>query len=141
MDFYHDTWMGYLTEQIIRQVVAMGTLKCPGCQDKLKSPLLHLCHQQSLLDKMKYYFEEVRGPMLSCIVEYYEQVCELLPHSDDLEYDRDIYCLTGRTWLTIASCEAVYYGRFVSTLNDAYIEKAFVNVKKAKKMSKHPKGT
>lgn len=132
MDFYHDTWIGFLSEQCVRQIVAMALLQCPGCQDKLKSPLLHLCQQQSLLMKMQCYFEIVRASMLTCISEYYDQVSDLLPHSDDIIKDRTIYCTTGRMWLTIATCEAMYYGRYITDLNDSYIDRAF-KVKRAKK--------
>lgn len=137
MDYNHDTWLGYLTEQIVRQVVALAMLKCQGCQDKMKSPLLHLCHQQGLLDKMKCYFEEVRGPMLTSVLQYYDQVADLLPHSDDLVSDSENYCLTGRLFLTIATCEVIYYGRYVDFFNDAYIERAFANVRRAQKADKN----
>lgn len=141
MDYKHDCWIGFLAEQIVRQVVSMAVLNCQGCQAKLKSPLLHFCQQQSLLDKMKYYFEDVRGSMLPCVKEYYNQVSDLLPHSNDAEKDAEAYYLTGHLWLTIITCEAAYYGRYISDFNDSYIERAFAKVRKAVKMSKNPKGT
>ena len=132
MDYNHEVWIGFLCKQLVRQVVQMSILKCPGCEDKLISPLLHLHQQQSLLTKMKCHFEEVRGPMLTSIDSYYEQVSDLLPHSQNLEKDRVIYINTGRMWLLVATTEAVYYGRYVTDMNDTYINRAF-KVKKAKK--------
>ena len=138
MDYNHEVWIGFLCEQLVRQVVQMSILKCPGCEDKLISPLLHLHQQQSLLTKMMYHFEEVRGPMLTSIDSYYEQVSDLLPHSQNLEKDRVIYINTGRMWLLVATTEAVYYGRYVTDMNDTFINRAF-KVKKAKRGDKYPK--
>ena len=137
MDYNHDVWLAFLCEQLMRQVVQMAILKCPGCEHKLVSPVLHLHHQQDLLTKMKCYFEEVRGPMLCSIESYYDQVNDLLPHSDSLSRDKVIYMNTGRFWLTIATSEAVYFGRYVTDLNDSYINRAF-KVKKAKRLDKNP---
>ena len=128
MDYNHDVWLGFLCEQIVRQVVEMSILKCPACEDKLISPLLHLHQQQSLLSKMMCHFEEVRGSMLSAIDSYYDQVKDLLPHSENLQKDKVIYMNTGRMWLLVASTEAVYYGRYVTELNDSFINRAFKRV-------------
>ena len=135
MDYNHDVWIGFLCEQLVRQIVQMAIVKCPGCEDKMISPVLHLHHQQSLLTKMRRHFEEVRCPMLSCIDVYYEQIKDLLPHSDNLEKDKVNYTNTGRVWLTIANSEAVYHGRFITEMNDSYIDRAF-KVKKQKRGGK-----
>ena len=74
--------------------------------------------------------------MLPCMEEYYNQVSDLLPHSNDLEKDAKTYCLTGHVWLTIATCEAVYFGRYINDFNDSYIERAFAKVKKEAKLDK-----
>ena len=67
MDYYHDFWIGFLSEQIVRQAVEMALIKCSGCEGKMHSPLLHLHHQLSLLDKLRTYFEEIRGSLLPTI--------------------------------------------------------------------------
>ena len=57
--------------------------------------------------------------------EYYDQVKILLPHSDNQAKDKTIYMNTGRLWLTIATSEAIYYGRYVTEMNDSFIDRAF----------------
>ena len=84
MEYYHDFWIGYLTEQMIRQVVEMALIKCSGCSDKMHSPMLHLHHQLSLLEKLKCYFDEVKGSILYSIEASYEQFEDKLPHSNGL---------------------------------------------------------
>ena len=84
MNYFHDVYLGFLAEQIARQCEQLSMLKCSACESKIKSPLLHICHQRGLLEKLQVHFEEVRGPMLTSIEAYYDQVQELLPHSDDV---------------------------------------------------------
>ena len=57
-------YISFLYENIVRQVAQLSKLRCPGCDDKLFSPLLHLHEQLSMLDKLRQYFEEVRGAIL-----------------------------------------------------------------------------
>ena len=57
-------YISFLYENIVRQVAQLSKLQCPGCDDKLFSPLLHLHEQLSMLDKLRQYFEEVRGAIL-----------------------------------------------------------------------------
>ena len=64
MNYFHDVYLGFLAEQIARQCEQMSALKCSACESKIKSPLLHICHQRGLLEKLQIHFEEVRGPML-----------------------------------------------------------------------------
>ena len=59
---------------------------------------MHICHQRGLLEKLQVHFEEVRGPMLTSIEAYYDQVQELLPHSDDRKKDKANYTNAGRIW-------------------------------------------
>ena len=132
MDYYHDFWMGFLTEQMIRQVVEMALIKCSGCCDEMHSPMLHLHHQLSLLEKLKCYFYEVRGSILSSIEALYEQFEDKLPHSNDLNKDKEIYVNNGRFFLISATPESLYYGRFICEMNDIYINEGFKLAKKRK---------
>ena len=131
MNYFHDVYLGFLAEQIIRQCVQMSALQCTGCENKYKSPLLHLHHQQGLLDKLKSHFEEVRGPMLTSTEPYYDQVKDLLPHSDNFVKDKNNYMNAARLWLQMCSVEIVYYGRYIDDFNDEYIDRAF-KIKKKK---------
>lgn len=131
MNYFHDVYLGFLAEQIIRQCVQMSVLRCTGCENKYKSPLLHLHHQQGLLDKLKSHFEDVRGSMLTSIEPYYDQVKDLLPHSDDSVKDKNNYMNSARLWLQMCSAEILYYGRYIDDFNDSFIDSAF-KIKKKK---------
>lgn len=130
MEYYHDFWIGFLTEKVTRQAVELSVIKCPGCQDKMYSPLLHLHHQLSLLEKLRSYFEEIRGSLLPTIEVLYNEFQDKLPHSDDLEKDRKIYIKNGRFFLISATADALYFGRYLTEMNDSYINEGFLSVKK-----------
>ena len=132
MNYFHDVYLGFLAEQIARQCEQMCVLKCSACESKIKSPLLHICHQRGLLEKLQIHFEEVRGPMLTSIDAYYDQVHDLLPHSDNIIKDRNNYINAGRLWLQLCSAEMVFYGRYVNEFNSSFIDRAFKEVKKDK---------
>ncbi len=99
---------------------------------------MHICHQRGLLEKLQVHFEEVRGPMLTSIEAYYDQVQELLPHSDDRKKDKANYTNAGCIWLQLCSAEIVFYGRYVDEFNESFIDRAF---KKTKRGSKNLNGT
>ena len=130
MNYFHDVYLGFLAEQIARQCEQMSALKCSACESKIKSPLLHICHQRGLLEKLQIHFEEVRGPMLTDIEVYYVQVQELLPHSDNHSKDKNNYINAGRLWLQMCSAEIVFYGRYINEFNHSFIDRAFKKVKK-----------
>ena len=132
MDYYHDFWIGFLTEKFVRKAVEMCLNRCRGCQDKMHSALLHLHHQLSLLEKLRSYFEEVRGTLLPTIDVLYQEFQDKLPHSDDLEKDRKIYINNGRFFLISATADALYFGRYLTEMNDTYINEGFSSVKKRK---------
>ena len=138
MDYYHDFWIGFLSEQIVRQAVEMALIKCSGCEGKMHSPLLHLHHQLSLLDKLRTYFEEIRGSLLPTIDALYEQFKNKLPHSDNLDKDKEIYINNGRFFLISLTSEALYYGRYLNETNDSYINEGFTVKKRKISKAKKP---
>lgn len=123
--YFSDVWIAFLGEQIIRQTVEMSIIRCPGCQSKLKSPILHQHHHHSLLEKFKLYFEEIRGTVLPSIPELYEQFKDKLPHSDDPQKDAECYMNTGRQYLIMITSEALYWGRYQSELLDGFVDEGF----------------
>ena len=130
MTFYcNDTWIAYLCEQIIRQSNENCISNCPGCNDKLHSPILHLHEQLSLLDKLKTYFGEVRGTILHDIESYYTVFENKLPHSDNKQKDKLIYINVARSFLITATAESLYFGRFLDESNDGFINEAFTKKK------------
>ena len=77
----------YIVETFVRESMIICQKECPGCRDDMKSAVLHLHHQLSLLEKFKKYFEQIRGNISSKIPTYYSQFESKLPHSDDLTKD------------------------------------------------------
>ena len=53
--YYNDSWLGFLTENIVRKSIERTENECNGCQDGMKCAILHLHYQLSLLDKIKIY--------------------------------------------------------------------------------------
>ena len=88
--YYNDACLGLLTETIVREVLDICEKECPGCRDDMKSALLHLHHQLSLLDKLKKIFEQIRADLLSNIPKIYTQFQMKLPHSEDLRICENI---------------------------------------------------
>lgn len=120
-----DLWFAFLCECVIRRVHQMSLLRCPGCESKLKSAILHLHEQQSLLDKMHHYYEEVRGNILPTLSQLYDQFKEQLSNSGDLEKDRQCYVDAGRQFLIFMTADAIYFGRYIDDLLDGIIYEAF----------------
>ena len=133
MTFYcNDNWVAYLCEQIIRQSSQKSISDCPGCNDKLHSPILHLHEQLSLLDKLRKYFQEIRGSILHDMEFHYTIFENKLPHSDDKKKDKLIYLNIARNFVLTATPDSIYFGRFLDETNDSFIDEAFTK-KKGKK--------
>ena len=130
--YFSDLWIGYLGEQIIRQTVQMSKIRCPGCESKLKSPLLHQHEHHSLLEKLHLYFEEIRGALLPTIPELYQQIQHKLPHSDDLIIDQESYISNGRQYMLTITSDALYYGRYINEFLDDIIDEGFKVIRKRK---------
>ena len=135
--YYNDSWLGFLTETFVRQSINMCQKDCPGCRDEMKSAILHLHHQLSLLDKIKKYFEEIRGNLLTNIPAQYSRFEKKVPHSDNLEKDKVIYCGIARSFLITSTPETLYYGRYISDEIDGYISEGFSDkiIKNKKKVT------
>lgn len=133
MTFYDNVdWVGFLTENVIQKCVSWALADCPGCQDGMKSQILHLHHQLSLLDKIQNHFEKARGEVLGSLPTLYKIFSPSLPHSPDLKKDAVIYCNLGKVFLSTSSPQALYFGRYINNMNDICISDAIVKVKKAK---------
>lgn len=138
--YYNDSWLGFLAENFVRESLKNCQNECSGCKDNVKSALLHLHCQLSLLEKLKRYFEQIRGELLQKIPLYYSQFEKRLPHSDSLDRDQNIYCGVARTFLITCTAETIYFGRYISELTDSYIAEAFdESVDKIKKKKSRDK--
>lgn len=137
--YFSELWIAYLTEQFIRQAAELSRLRCPGCIDKLKSPLLHQHEQENLLQKLRSHFEEIRGNTLLVLTEYYKRIQHKLPHSDNPAKDEECYISTARQFLLITTADSLYYGRFISEFLDGIVDEIF-NIKKPKSQPAKKRG-
>jgi len=122
MLYFQDVWIGYLCEQLVRQAAQLSKIRCPGCSDRLHSPILHLHEQHSLLQKIQLYFEEVRAGVLPTLPQLYKEMAANLPHSDDPTKDEECYISCGRQFLITLTSDALYYGRYISEFTDDIID-------------------
>ena len=132
MNYYHDVWLGFLTGIFVKKCIEISVLKCPACKDKVKSPLLHLHCQKSLLQKMKTHFNEVQASLIPKLDQLFDTVRHKLPTSDNPTTDKQIYTNTARIFLNTANAETLYYGRYLSETNDCVIHE-LLNRKTTKK--------
>ena len=132
MNYHHDIWLGFLTGFFAKKCMEISILKCPACKDKVKSPLLHLHYQQSLLQKMKAHFNEVQSALISKLDELFDIVRYKLPTSDNPTTDKQIYTNNARIFLHTANANTLYYGRYLSETNDCVIHE-LLNRKTSKK--------
>lgn len=133
-----DLCFAFLCESVVRQVQQTSILRCPGCTRGLKSAVLHLHEQQSLLDKMRTLYEEVRGILLPTLPQLYNQFIDHLAHSGDEQKDQECYVDAGRQFLIFMSADSIYYGRFLDQYVDEIINDAF-QTKRKKSGSQNPK--
>ena len=133
MTFYDNVdWCGFLTENVIRKCVYWTLAECPGCRDGMKNDILHHHHQLSLLDTVQNYFEKARGEVIGSMPTLYKIFSPNLPHGPEPKKDAIIYCKLGNNFLLTSSPQALYFGRYINSLNDTCISEAMVKVKRAK---------
>ena len=118
MDYFHENWIGFLANFLITKCVKACKDRCPGCEIKLRSPILHKHDQFSLLDKIRIHFDEIKGILEPHLETIYDIVQGKLPHSSDLEMDKVSYCKMGQNFLLATNPDSLYWGRYVTEFND-----------------------
>lgn len=59
--------------------------------------------------------------MLPLVPNLYKLIEKKLPHSSDLDKDREMYCNNAVFFLTTSCAESMYWGRYVDENLDSYI--------------------
>ena len=121
MEYDSNLWVGCLTGLVIQKCIELAAHRCPGCKAKLKSPLLHSHEQQSLLNKLHTYFNEVRGTLLPIVGQIYDSVKHKLPGSDAEKNSKENYITHARFFFQTANPEIIYYARYLTEENDKTI--------------------
>ena len=121
MDYHSEVWKGYIVGLFVSSCVNLDRKNCPGCKAKLLCPLLHQHLQFSLLDKIRIHFDHVKPVLIKRIERLYKLIEDKLPHSDNMNVDRELYCKAGVYLLENACPESIYWGRYIDEFNDSYI--------------------
>ena len=129
-DYFANVWIAFLTDNIARDVLKRSIKNCPGCKDKLGSPLLHLHEQESLLQKLVTHFKESQGYFLKNINQLYDQFEDHLQHSDDAGKDRESYTDAARHFLLHSTSHSIMYGLFVNAATDPIIKRGYKSGKR-----------
>ena len=129
MLFLENVWLGILCDRLVKNAKTISEKECPG--HKFNSPLLHLCQQLSLYEKLAKYFEPAKGDLFKNLEREYTEIEDIVPHSENPEEDKKYYLEFGRNFLLSVTPDAVYFGRYVSEENDHVI-----NIKKQRKAKK-----
>ena len=139
MDYSSDLWLSILTACVVNQCTRKCILECPGCNARLKNPILHLHEQLSLLEKLRMHFDEVRGILISTIYSIYDSISHKLPHSPDLNQDKEHYCNNAISFLSSINPDALYWGRYLDENNDILINDLITSMTKQKRRIKSRK--
>ena len=121
MLFLENVWLGVLCDRLVKNARSISEKECPGHKEKFNSPLLHLCQQLSLYEKLAKYFEPAKGDLFKNLEREYNAIEHVVPHSENPEEDKKYYLEFGRNFLLSVTPDAVYFGRYVSEENDQVI--------------------
>ena len=121
MDYFHENWIGFLSNFIITKCIKVCKDRCPGCEIKLRSLLLHKHEQFSLLDKIRIHYDEIRGIVGPLLETIYDVVQHKLPHGTDLKKDKECYCQMGHNFLSLTCPDSLYWGRYLTEYNDEIV--------------------
>ena len=121
MDYFHENWIGFLANFIITKCIRACKDRCPGCEVKLRSPILHKHEQFSLLDKIRIHFDEIKGVVGPHLETIYDIVQHKLPHGTDLEKDKSCYCKMGQNFLMATCPDSLYWGLYITEYNDVIV--------------------
>ena len=134
-DYFSNVWIAFLSDNIARDVIKRSSKSCPGCKDKLGSPLLHAHVQDSLLTKLEKHFAESQGFLLKQLEQLYDRFKDHLPHSNDKDKDKEIYIDAARSFILHSTSHSIMYGLYVNPITDDTVKQ--VNSKnKKRKLSK-----
>lgn len=114
MDSYlSEFWWAYLTHITTDRCVKISKERCPGCSSGYQTPLLHVHHQASLLDKITSHLNEARGVFSSKFDEMFDDFLTRVAGncSDD---ERKVLIKSGRSFLFIITPLSLFYGRYLT---------------------------
>ena len=112
MNSYQE-WLAFLAVEIIDRCSLQLLKDCPGCQDGLKSPLLHYHNQFNLHEAIKKNITVIVPEMN--IQELYNK---FIVKFGLFELPEKEYLNIGQCFLRFSSADAIYYGNYITKEND-----------------------
>lgn len=106
-------WLAFLAVEIIDRCSLRLLKDCPGCQDGLKSPLLHYHNHFNL-------HESIKKNMVVIVPEMniQELFNKFLVKFGLFELPEKEYLNIGQNFVQFSSPDAIYYGNYINKEND-----------------------
>ena len=111
-----DLFLGFITNIFVTECLRLSKEKCSACQEGHVSAILHYHVQLGLLDKIRNHCNDVTGKMIQDIDEIIES---FKSHLNLENIPEESLKFAGSTYLTMATPESLYYGRYVTDFIDA----------------------
>ena len=113
-----DDWKSFVVSKIIKQTLLHAQDECTGCKEGRYCALIHACATTSLLRKLECFYDN-RVKMniwsnLEGLLKEFEERFILMDR-------RERYIALAQTLLDDLNSHVIYYGRFITILNDSSI--------------------
>ena len=112
MDVYQ-TWLAYLSAEIIERCMLRIKDDCQGCKKGLRSPLLHYHNHFSLHEAMKTKMSEV-----SLQMDIQQLYNKFLIKFGLFELPEDELVKLGQCFVRFSTADAIYYGNYITKDNE-----------------------
>lgn len=118
----HDNWLGYLLSAFTNETINQSIECCAGCADDKNSALLHSHHHTGLLEKITFYFPNVRDLLLFKLQTLVEDYIFKFPDPEVYD-DVGIRVLKsfGREFLNNCNPRSIYYSKHLTPAVDEIV--------------------
>ena len=108
-------WKSFIVADIIRKTQRLGQEHCLGCREGHYCALIHACMTTSLLKKLECFFV---SHIKSMVMDELESILTQFESRFILMATRESYIQTAQTLVDDLTPNVIYYGRFITSLND-----------------------
>ena len=103
------SWLAFLSSVIIERCEMKLQQECPGCQNGLRAPLLHLHKQFNLRETIKKYMQtivqefDIKSLFNSFIIKF-----------GYFEISEDEFVQYGQSFVQFSTADAIYFGNYIT---------------------------
>ena len=98
----------------VKQTLELGFKRCNGCQKHRLSPIAHAHFTTSLIEKIHYFFAEIRFEMCENVGDLLARYKSLWYIKNSLDEDNEVIS-EGIRFLKALTPFGLYYGNYLST--------------------------